>query len=74
MWREGRKRGNKDVFKQTEAGFSLWFGRKKNKKLTPRMTDKSHKKRSVVIYEIKKGGVALEGADVCRGGSTGSAL
>lgn len=58
---EGRKTGNKDVFKQTEEGLSLWFWKKQ--KLTPRMTEKSHKKRSVVIYEIKNGGVALEGAE-----------
>lgn len=31
----------------------------KNKKLTPRMTEQSHKKRFTVIYEIKNRGVAL---------------
>lgn len=45
--------GNKDV------GTKLKEAVTDRHKLTPRMTEKSHKKRFAIIYEIIKGGVAL---------------
>ncbi len=51
------------MLKLKEEGFET-------QKLTPRMTEQSHKKRFVVIYEIINRGVALEGnREVCSSSS-----